>query len=51
MEGTTAAAIVEENEEARLDGLRSALSVLAVIALIAMSFSGGVPTHQPGTNP
>jgi MFS family permease len=51
VEGTTAAAIVEENEEARLDGLRSALSVLAVIALIAMFFSGGVPTRQPGSIP
>jgi MFS family permease len=51
VEGTATAAIVEENEEARLDGLRSALSVLAVIALVALFFSGGVPTRQPGAVP
>lgn len=28
--------------------LRSALSVLAVIALVALFFSSGVPTRQPG---
>ena len=37
-------AIVEENETARLDGLRSSLSVLALIALLALFFSRSVPT-------
>lgn len=51
VEGVTAAAIVEENEQARLDGLRSALSVLALIALVALFFSSGVPTRQPSAEP
>jgi hypothetical protein len=42
-----AAAIIEENEEARIAGLRAALSVLAVIALIAMFFTSGLPARQP----
>jgi MFS family permease len=43
----TATAIVAENSAARLDGLRSALIMLAVLALIALFFSGGVPDRQP----
>jgi predicted MFS family arabinose efflux permease len=45
---TTADQIVNENATARLDGLRSSLSVIAVIALIAMVVSFGIPTQQPG---
>jgi MFS family permease len=45
--GETATAVIEENEAARLDGLRSALLVLAVIALIALFFANGVPERQP----
>ncbi len=41
-------AIVKENETARLLGLRSALAALAVIALLALLLSGGIPTEQPG---
>ncbi len=40
-------AIVGANETARLTALRSSLAVLAVIALIALLFSRGVPTEQP----
>jgi predicted MFS family arabinose efflux permease len=40
-------AIVEENETARLDGLRSALSVLAILALVGLFFTGRIPTRQP----
>jgi hypothetical protein len=47
----TADAIVEENAAARIDGLRAALSVLAVIALIAMFFSRRIPTQQPSAAP
>jgi MFS family permease len=47
----TADAIVHENETARLDGLRSSLSVLAVIALIALPFSRRIPTRQPASVP
>jgi MFS family permease len=42
-------AIVDENEAARLDALRAALAVLAVIALGALFLSGGIPTRQPGS--
>jgi hypothetical protein len=45
--GATADAIVEENADARIAGLRSALSLLAVIALIAMFFGRRIPDHQP----
>jgi MFS family permease len=42
-------AIVEENENARLTGLRVAISVLAVVALIALFFSTRLPDVQPGS--
>ena len=45
----TADAIVQENATARIDGLRTALSVLAIFALIALFFSGGIPTRQPAS--
>jgi len=41
------AAIVEENETSRLVGLRSALAVLAILALVALFFTGGIPARQP----
>jgi MFS family permease len=47
----TAAAIVDENTTARLRGLRVSLSVLALIALVALFFSRGVPTRQPALAP
>ena len=43
----TADAIVEENATARLDGLRAALSVLAIFALIALFFTGGSRPNNP----
>jgi hypothetical protein len=46
----TATAIVAENDAA-LDGLRSSLSVLATIALIALPFSRRVPIRQPASAP
>ncbi|MDX6590168.1 MAG: hypothetical protein QOI84_1442 [Solirubrobacterales bacterium] len=44
-------AIVEENETARLDGLRSALSVLAILALVGLFLTRGIPTKQPSSAP
>jgi MFS family permease len=44
----TAQAIVDENAKARLDALRSSLSVIAIIALMALFFGGRVPTEQAG---
>ena len=46
--GATATAIVDTNEQARLDGLRASLVVLAFIALLAMFFGRSIPTRQPG---
>jgi len=45
----TANAIVEENENARLVGLRTALAVLAIVVLIALFFTPGLPDVQPGS--
>jgi MFS family permease len=42
-------AIVDENATARIAALRSSLSVLAVIALIAVAFSLRIPTEQPAS--
>jgi hypothetical protein len=42
----TADAIVKENSDARLTGLRSSLTLLALVALIAMFFGGRIPKHQ-----
>ena len=44
-------AIVEENEQSRLDGLRASLSVLAIFAILAFVFATGIPTRQPGAAP
>jgi MFS family permease len=44
-------AIVEENEEARLVGLRTALAVLALLALVGLFFTSRIPTRQPAAEP
>jgi hypothetical protein len=46
--GKTAQAVVDENADARIDGLRSALAVLALIALVALFFGRSIPNTQPG---
>ena len=45
----TTSAVVDENATARLDGLRTALAAMAVMALLALFFSGRVPEEQPGS--
>ncbi|WP_439673635.1 MFS transporter [Embleya sp. MST-111070] len=40
-------AAIEANDAARLDGLRAALAVLALGALLALFFTGRIPTTQP----
>jgi len=47
----TADAIVEENASARIDGLRSSLSLLAIIALIALFATRRIPARQPTASP
>ena len=46
----TSEAIVEENETARLVGLRTALAVLALLALLAVPLSWHIPTKQPAAS-
>jgi MFS family permease len=45
----TTDAVVAENTTARLDGLRSSLSVMAIVALIALPFTRRIPTQQPAS--
>ena len=47
----TADAIIEENTDARIEGLRTSLSLMAIVALIGMFFTRKIPDHQPGTEP
>jgi hypothetical protein len=47
----TATAALEANRQARLDGLRAALVVLALIALLALFAARRIPTQQPGSAP
>jgi EmrB/QacA subfamily drug resistance transporter len=42
-------AVLDENEQARLDGLRTALAALALMALIGLFFSNRIPKQQPGS--
>ena len=43
----TTDAIVKENADARIAGLRSSLAVLAVVGLLALFFSRRLPNRQP----
>lgn len=47
--GASADAIVEENEQARLVGLRSALAVLCLFALGGMFLTRRIPAEQPAS--
>jgi MFS family permease len=49
--GATAEAVVAENTESRLDGLRASLATLALVALVALFLARGIPTRQPGAPP
>ncbi|MGH3507621.1 MAG: MFS transporter [Nocardioidaceae bacterium] len=51
VEGDTADAVMDENAEARVTGLRTSLSVLALVALAALFFTRGIPTRQPTAKP
>jgi hypothetical protein len=43
----TADEIVRANEKSQIDGLRSAEAILAILALVALPFTRGIPTVQP----
>jgi len=44
-------AAIEANAEARIDGLKSALLILALLALIALFFTPKIPRRPPGVAP
>jgi EmrB/QacA subfamily drug resistance transporter len=44
-------AALDANAQARLDGLRAGLTVLILIAAVALFFVGRIPTRQPGSKP
>ena len=44
----TTDAAVDANADARLDGLRSALAILAVLAVLALFLAQAIPTRPPG---
>ena len=46
---TIATAVVDENAESRIAGLRVTLAVLAVLALVALFLSGSIPTAPVGS--
>ena len=47
----TTTAVLEANQQARLDGLRAALVVLALVAVLALFAARRIPTEQPGSTP
>ncbi len=47
VDAQTTQAILEENGQARVDGLRSALALLALIAVVALFFTKRVPPDSP----
>jgi EmrB/QacA subfamily drug resistance transporter len=49
VDANTTQAVVDENEQARLDGLRSALAFLGLVAVVALFFTRRIPTEQPGS--
>ncbi len=44
----TADAVLDTNEQSRIDGLRVAVALLALLSLAALPFTRGIPTVQPG---
>ena len=44
----TADEIVKQNEKSQIDGLRAAEAILALLALVALPFTRGLPTVPPG---
>jgi hypothetical protein len=51
MSAETSTAVLEVNQQARLDGLRAALVVLAGVAVLALFAAQRIPTQQPGSAP
>ena len=47
-EPEAADAALDAYADARIDGLRSALAILALLALVALFLAQSIPTRQPG---
>ena len=47
LDSATTQAIVDVNAQSRLDGLRAALALLVLIAVIALFFTRPIPRQQP----
>lgn len=43
--------LVDVNAQARVDGLSSALGLLAVLAVVSLLFTSGIPSRPPGSSP
>ncbi len=43
--------VIAQDEASQIDGLRAALSILAVMGLISLFFTGRIPKKQPGSEP
>ena len=50
VEQQTADAVLDDYGNARVDGLRTALALLAIFAVIALFFTRRVPDEQPGSH-
>ena len=50
MSGRTTDAALGAYHDARIDGLRSALAILGVMAILALFFTQRIPTKQPGAS-
>ena len=48
VDAQTTQAVLDVNEQARVDGLRSALALLALIGVIGLFFTKRIPEQQPG---
>jgi hypothetical protein len=51
VEDPIVSAVLDENRDARIDGLQQALSVLVVIALLALFATGLIPKTPVGSDP
>jgi len=43
--------VIDVNEQSRVDGLRAALALLVLIAVIGLFFTRAIPQQQPGGQP
>ena len=51
LDPATTQAVMDVNEQSRLDGLRAALALLVLIAVIALFFTRPIPRQQPSAQP